>query len=198
MWLWHFTWSSSPHICCSRSARPLVLYSRWNAQGWAGGRHTVIQASPHLRKEKNHWWSLWRMTKAYWSAAQDVLANNQTPQIKSKIDQTMITVQHAETVWFIIVFLPLLKSLTCLITTWGNIERENLHKQGQKLKNYEYTWHKNKICYTSENHWQLQASLPSHTPLYPDWLLLNTVGGNNQHPATLICAIYNIWLSNTL
>ncbi len=43
-----FTWSSSPHRCCSRSARPLVLCSPWSAPGSGAGRHTGSPVTPRL------------------------------------------------------------------------------------------------------------------------------------------------------
>ena len=46
--LWVFTWSSSPHRCCSRSARPLVLCSLWSAPGWAAGRRTGSPVTARL------------------------------------------------------------------------------------------------------------------------------------------------------
>lgn len=45
------TWNSSPHRCCPRSARPLVLCSRCSAPGSATGRHTGSLETPHLRKK---------------------------------------------------------------------------------------------------------------------------------------------------
>lgn len=127
MWPWLFTWSSSPHICCSRSARLLVLYSRWNAPGSAGDRHTVIQVSPHLKKEK-------KINDAAWSCS-PMCTSFQAPQIKSRlIDQTNKLPSNMQ---------KRSDSSSCFFHSWSawsvsSLHRETLsensHKKGQKVK----------------------------------------------------------------
>lgn len=168
MWPWLFTWSSSPHICCSRSARLLVLYSRWNAPGSAGDRHTVIQVSPHLRKEKKKKIND-AACGAYWSCS-PMCTNYQAPQIKSRLfEQTKKLPSNMQ---------KRSDSSSCFFHSWSawsvsSLHRETLSENSHKKRsksNLGYSWvieGTTLLTPTLENRWQLQVSLPSHISLYP-------------------------------